>query len=231
MKPTSESTGVFSQNQNNTAVLPGCVIMASGMGRRFGQNKLLAAFEGRPLITYILAITDSPVFSCRIVVTRHREIAELCQRHQIDFLLHQMPGQNDTIRLGLQSLLSRNPFLPGCCFCTGDQPLLTQRSLETLARTFLSQPDRICRCTFENRPGNPVIFPASLFPELTRLPNDTGGGYLIRQHQAQVLPVPVQHSWELDDIDCPEDLKRLSAIHAYRPADSASVWPLAIPEK
>lgn len=215
-EPLSKSAGVSSLNQNHMnltpAASPGCVIMASGLGRRFGENKLLALFHGRPLISHILEITASPVFSCRIVVTRHREIAELCQQHQIDFLLHQMPGQNDTIRLGLQLLLSRTPSLSGCCFCTGDQPLLTQDSLETLALTFTSQPDRICRCAFENRPGNPVIFPASLFQELLQLPNDTGGGYLIRRYPEQVLSVPVQSGWELEDIDRPEDMARLSAI-------------------
>lgn len=28
----------------------GCVIMASGLARRFGSNKLLADFGGRPLL-------------------------------------------------------------------------------------------------------------------------------------------------------------------------------------
>ncbi|MDO4299217.1 MAG: nucleotidyltransferase family protein [Lachnospiraceae bacterium] len=214
--PIVKSAGASSRNQNHMGLTPadrpGCVIMASGLGRRFGENKLLTLFHGEPLISHILEITASPVFSCRIVVTRHKEIAELCRQHQIDFLLHQMPGQNDTIRLGLQNLLCRTPSLPGCCFCTGDQPLLTQKSLEALALTFSSQPDRICRCAFENRPGNPVIFPASWFPELLQLPNDTGGGYLIRQHPDQVLSVPVQYGWELEDIDCPEDMIRLSAI-------------------
>ena len=32
----------------------GCVIMASGTGQRFGGNKLLADFGGRPLISCIL---------------------------------------------------------------------------------------------------------------------------------------------------------------------------------
>ena len=28
----------------------GCVIMASGLSRRFGSNKLLAPFDGQPLL-------------------------------------------------------------------------------------------------------------------------------------------------------------------------------------
>ena len=36
----------------------GCVIMASGLGKRFGGNKLLARLKGRPLIQYALDATE-----------------------------------------------------------------------------------------------------------------------------------------------------------------------------
>ena len=47
----------------------GCVIMASGLARRFGSNKLLADFGGRPLLCRALDATDTPQLACRIVVT------------------------------------------------------------------------------------------------------------------------------------------------------------------
>ena len=39
----------------------GCVIMASGLARRFGSNKLLADFEGRPLLCRALEVTANVV--------------------------------------------------------------------------------------------------------------------------------------------------------------------------
>ena len=36
----------------------GCVIMASGLGKRFGGNKLMADFDGQPLICRALTVTD-----------------------------------------------------------------------------------------------------------------------------------------------------------------------------
>lgn len=56
----------------------GCVIMASGLGRRFGSNKLLADFGGEPMICRILDATEG-IFRRRVVVTRHEEIARLVQ--------------------------------------------------------------------------------------------------------------------------------------------------------
>ena len=35
----------------------GCIIMASGQGKRFGSNKLMAEYHGQPLIKWILDIT------------------------------------------------------------------------------------------------------------------------------------------------------------------------------
>ena len=52
----------------------GCVIMASGLGKRFGGNKLMADFDGQPLICRALTVTDG-LFSHRVVVTRHADVA------------------------------------------------------------------------------------------------------------------------------------------------------------
>ena len=45
----------------------GCVIMASGVSRRFGSNKLLADFCGEPMLCRAFAATDTPKLSARIV--------------------------------------------------------------------------------------------------------------------------------------------------------------------
>ena len=47
----------------------GCVIMASGLARRFGSNKLLADFGGRPLLCRALEVTATPALAARVVGT------------------------------------------------------------------------------------------------------------------------------------------------------------------
>ena len=183
-----------------------CIIMASGLGSRFGSNKLMATFNRGPLIENALVLTAA--FPNRLVVTRHKEVQDLCQKQQIPALLHQEPGQNDTVRLGVGALHKARPL--GYLFCVGDQPLLKAASLTALCQSFLAQPDYIYRCSFKGRPGNPIIFPAKYAAELMQLPMDKGGSYLAKKYPEQVRLIPVQESFELYDIDTLEDLDHLS---------------------
>lgn len=185
----------------------GCVIMASGLGKRFGENKLMADFHGKPLISYILDITSN-LFQKRVVVTRHEEVAKLCKETNIDVLLHTMPHQSDTIRLGLETLSDTKR----CMFCTADQPLLKQETIAALAIYAANAPDQIIRPAFENTPGSPVIFPKWTYDELLHLPEGNGGGYVIQRHPEFVKYLPVTESCELEDIDTREDFLRLQKI-------------------
>ena len=114
----------------------GCVIMASGLARRFGSNKLLADFGGRPLLCRALEVTATPALAARVVVTRSAEVKTLCDAQAIPCLLHSLPGRNDTVRLGLEALLEQCPNLAGCIFLPGDQPLLQRETLEALITAF-----------------------------------------------------------------------------------------------
>ena len=97
----------------------GCVIMASGLARRFGSNKLLADFGGRPLLCRALEITATPALAARVVVTRSAGVKALCDAQGVPCLLHSLPSRNDTVRLGLEALLEQCPGLAGCIFLRG----------------------------------------------------------------------------------------------------------------
>ena len=185
----------------------GCVIMASGMGKRFSGNKLMADFHGKPMIQRALDATEG-LFSQRVVVTRHESVAKLCQGQNIDVILHDLPNRNDTVRLGLEALGN----LDGCMFVPGDQPLLRQETIAMLLDAWRESPECILRPVYEDTEGSPVLFPAWAFPELKNLPEDKGGSAVMKNHPHDVHRVSVSNPFELADADTPEMLELLRQL-------------------
>ena len=189
-------------------------------GGRCGSNKLLADFGGAPLIARALDAAETPALAARVVVTRSPEVAELACKAGMKTILHSLPGRNDTVRLGLEALLSELPGLAGCIFLPGDQPLLRKESLEAMARDFsaLDEKERaILRLGFRaedgtERLGSPVLFGSSYFGALCSLPEGKGGGVVIRQHPESVRAVYAARQEELEDADTVEELERLRKL-------------------
>lgn len=185
----------------------GCVIMASGLGKRFGGNKLMADFLGRPMIQRALDATDG-LFAGRVVVTRHESVAALCREQNVDVVLHDLPHRNDTVRLGLEALGD----VDACMFLPGDQPLLRRETVAMLLEHRKSAPEKIIRPIFEDSEGSPVLFPAWAFPELQNLPEGRGGGAVIGNHPDALCRVSVSDPFELADADTPEMLETLRGL-------------------
>ena len=103
--------------------------MASGVGARFGGNKLMAALCDVPLVGHVVRATDG-LFSRRVVVTRHADVAALCETLGAQVILHDEPCRNNTVRLGMEAM-------DGCdtvTFFQGDQPLIRPASIVALLR-------------------------------------------------------------------------------------------------
>ena len=114
---------------DNRTLKHGCIVMASGVGARFGGNKLMAELCGAPLVGHVVRATDG-LFSRRAVVTRHADVAALCETLGVQVILHDEPCRNDTVRLGMEAM-------DGCdtvTFVQGDQPLIRPASIVALLR-------------------------------------------------------------------------------------------------
>ena len=178
--------------------------MASGMGTRFGSNKLMAELDGAPLIQHVVRATDG-FFSRRVVVTRHAEVAEVCHVLGVEVILHNESYRNDTVRLGMEGMDDCTTVT----FVQADQPLISPASIAALLRRAEEDPEFIWRASFEGTPGAPVLFPAWAFDELRALPLGKGGGYVAKAHKERVRIVEVASKWELFDVDTVEDLQVL----------------------
>lgn len=184
----------------------GALIMASGEGKRFGGNKLMAPFAGEPMIQRILAATDS-LFLTRVAVTRNRETESYLKEQGICTVFHDLPGRNDTIRLGLLKVMEKEAA--GCLICQADQPLLRHETVRQLLKKAAEEPEMIWRVSSGDGPGSPVWFPKHLFPELLSLPEGKGGREILKKHPELLRIMEVNDPLELKDVDTKEDLEEL----------------------
>ena len=182
---------------------PVCIVMAAGIGKRFGANKLLAEFVGKPLYRWALETVEPNCFSEVIVVTGHEAVASAAEMLGFRVVRNDRPedGVSRTIRLGLHAAGACG----GALFMTADQPLLTAETLRELTARFMGQPQYIYAASHGGVRGNPCLFPREFFGELCALQGDTGGAAVIRRCPERLRLVEVPEA-ELFDCDTPESM-------------------------
>lgn len=186
----------------------GCVVMAAGDARRFGENKLAMEVGGRTLVRRALEAVPGEAFRTVAVVTQYPEVEALAEG--FGFLPVRNPhpdwGISHTIRLGLEALGNCG----GACFLVSDQPLLRRESVRDLTELWRGRPDKIAALAHGGVRGNPCIFPARFFPELLELREDHGGNAVIRRHEEDLILLETAEK-ELTDVDTPEALRQVRA--------------------
>lgn len=182
----------------------GAVLLASGAGRRFGGNKLLAEVKGVPLIRRAMNAVPAGRFDRAAVCSPHPQVLALAE--MAGYLPLHNPYAEEGISASIRLGLSAMEGMDGVLFAVCDQPFLTTKSINRLINSFLDCPDRICALSWQGRRGNPVIFPAEFFPALSALAGDTGGGAVIRANPHRLLLVETGSAAELRDVDFQADL-------------------------
>ena len=189
----------------------GCVVMAAGDARRFGENKLSACLDGKSLIRRALEAVPDEEFQTVAVVTQYEEVAALAQ--SFGFLSVHNPhpdwGISHTIRLGLEALGEVDAAL----FQVSDQPLLRRETVRAEVEFFRRHPESLVGLAHGGVRGNPCVFPARFFPELLELTEDHGGSTVIRRHQGDLRLLEVAEE-ELTDVDTSQALARLKEERA-----------------
>jgi len=184
----------------------GCVVMAAGNARRYGENKLAAQLQGRSLILRALEAVPSEEFETVTVVTQYPEIMQLATEFHFAAVHNPHPdhGISHTIELGLTGLRDCN----GVLFMVSDQPLLRRETVAALVKLWRDQPGKIAALGHNGTRGNPCLFPARFFPELLALQEDHGGNAVIRQHEEDLILLETDAA-ELYDVDTAEALAHI----------------------
>lgn len=183
----------------------GCVVMASGQGKRFGSNKMLALVDGVPLV--LRTVASVPRRFDTVVSTRWSEVEALCREASCPCVLHDGELRSESVRAGLAWGMERG--WDGALFLPGDQPLVSDESFRALADAFAQSGCAVpVRLAHRGEPASPVLFPASLFDGLCHLEGTDGGSSLLKQRDDVVLIEA--RAYELWDVDTAKGLRRVT---------------------
>ena len=185
----------------------GCVVLAAGQGRRFGDNKLLQMLGDRPVLEHVLVALPRERFAKVVVVASSQGVEELCSQQNLTCLRYPGGSQSESIRLGIGTM----DEMDGCLFVMGDQPLCTRESMEKLLDVFLAHPEAVVRLAWGETPCSPVLFPKRYFPNLRSLTGEQGGMSALRGLEAEIRLVQAADEAELWDVDTRTELEQIQA--------------------
>ncbi len=186
----------------------GCVLMAAGDAKRFGENKLNRKIDGTSLIDRALKNIPKEKLNKVVVVSQYDEVIKKAE--SLGFCgvknIHPDFGISHTIKLGLDEVCECDATM----FMVSDQPLLKKNSVSQMLDFFLKNDQYIVGMGYNGVRGNPCVFPRKYYDELKKLREDYGGSTVIRMHEESFLLFEASHPDELSDIDTKADLQKLS---------------------
>ena len=178
------------------------LILAGGEGSRFGSEpKLLAEFDGRPLLEHAIRAQSAVPALERIVVVLGANAERVLE--QVDFLESEpvvcsdwREGQAASLRRGVEELADADKVI----VTLGDEPLITP---QVIAR-FVDE-RAPARATYDGRPGHPVALAPEQLSAISALTGDRGARELL----AGARTIECGGLCSGIDVDTPEDLERL----------------------
>jgi molybdenum cofactor cytidylyltransferase len=201
------------------------IILAAGSSSRMGagRHKLLLPLGDRPVLAHVLEATLASHARPIILVLGHQ--AEQVRASILQYTTHPsitlvenpdyLQGMSTSLRVGLQALMAKESkkeySVEGALVILGDQPLMTTLVLDTLIATRQTTGKHIIVPLYNKRRGNPVLFDASLFPELMEVTGDEGGRSIIERHRYDVATVEVGNELATYDVDTWEAYQQVVA--------------------
>lgn len=188
----------------------GVVLLAAGKSERFGSNKLLADFGGRPLVCRALEAMKAVPAQKACVVTGCPEIAVLAGEYGFGVIENDSPqlGQSRSVRLGVEAMKAMDAVL----LLVGDQPMITGASLLRLVQSYEKAGKGIACLRDQTHMGNPAVFSSGYFEDLLSLAGDRGAKGILRAHQDDLCVVDCVNPGELSDADTPQMLERIRML-------------------
>jgi len=189
------------------------VVLAAGLSRRMGTNKLLLPFGERTVLAQIISVLQSCPLGEIVVVTGH-------EHEKVEDMLGRYPGRKgsgfrfvynpdyatgemlSSIQAGLVAMREAL-HCDAALIVLGDQPHIERRIVDQVIAAH--KPGTVVIPSFNRRGGHPILIDRACWPEVLALPLNANLREVLRAHADWLHYIEVDTETILRDVDTPED--------------------------
>lgn len=186
------------------------ILLAAGLSRRFGENKLLYPVNGKKLYRYSLermAVLAEKRQERLAVVTFHEAIRQELAGEKAEVIWNPKAetGIASSIHCAVRHLgISEDAAY---LFSVADQPFLRQEDLGAFIEGFLPSGKAMGCMAHQGVWGNPAVFSGEYVQRLLSLEGDQGGKKILLASREQVFVFDCEQEKAFHDIDEKKDLR------------------------
>ncbi len=186
------------------------VVLAAGLARRAGGDKLTRLVDGVPMVARVVAAIKAAGIHDVIVVTGHRaeHVERALENHAVRFVFNESyaDGMGTSLACGVAAAAETKPV--GVLVMLGDMPWITAQPIKDISAAFHHAPERsIVTPVYNGAQGHPVIFDYCYGDELSALGGDRGAHHIITREKSHQVIVDIADSAIIKDWDSVEDGK------------------------
>lgn len=186
------------------------VLLAAGQSVRFGGPKLLAEFDGRPLLRrQVDELLAAPVQRLFVVIGAYAREYQGCLPADARIEVVEHPGWaaglGSSLAAGARRLADG---VDGALIALADQPALRTALVAEMASKFDGEPRRVVACRYAGVLGPPALFGRQWFAVLAALSGEAGARQVLRRAGPAVRVI----DWPEGafDLDSREDWERIT---------------------
>lgn len=185
------------------------IVLAAGLSRRMGAQKVLLPFGGKTVIAHIVDQLLASIVDKVYVVTGHQaeRIREGLSSRPVSIVNNPdyESGMLSSVRCGLRALPEQ---CKGVLVAIGDQPSITLKLVDRMIQSFIATGKRILVPCYDGKRGHPILFSQLYRQEILTHYDDVGLRGLLHAHPDEVFELIVSNSSVLSDMDYPQDYQR-----------------------
>lgn len=191
------------------------IVLAAGASRRFGSQKLIANLRGKPVVRWSVEhVLEAQPDEVIVVVGRDGEAVGAA----LDGLAVRVvrnarwaDGMGSSLRAGIDAIRT---YADSAMIALGDQPGVEARVIASLLNAQAEGSSAVVVPSYRGERGHPVIFSASIFPELLAIDGDRGARDVISRDPSRVTVVNFDAALP-QDVDTEEELRAMLTPSPY----------------